>query len=89
MQRIRPELKNDPATALGDAPEEEYTFLLVPVAVYSIVSQQAKKEQCSVGEIFQKSLLYYMQSVENAEKRQQESNQIKADPDIVVSRRRR
>lgn len=89
MDRIRPEPKNDPASALGDAPEEEYTFLLVPVAVYSLVSQLARKEGCSVGEVFQRSLLQYLQAAEAAERRpseQQHAN--RPAPDIAVRRKR-
>ena len=87
-ERIRSEPKDDIATALGDAPEEEYTFLLVPVAVYSLVSQQARKEGCSVGEVFQKSLMRYMQPAEAAERRQEPKRMApRVAPSIVVRRK--
>jgi hypothetical protein len=88
MDRIRPEPKNDAALALGDAPEEEYTFLLVPVAVYSLVSQQARKEGCSVGEVFQRSLLQYLQAAESAGSRSAEQRPSRPAPDIAVRRKR-
>lgn len=87
--RIRSELKNDPAQSFGDAPEEEYTFLLVPVAVYSIISQQARKEQCSVGEVFQKAILQYLQAADQAERRPHDRQQAdRPEPSIVVRKKR-
>jgi hypothetical protein len=88
MNRIRPEPKNDISHALGDAPEEEYTFLLVPVAVYSLVSQLARKEGCSVGEVFQRSLLQYLQAAESSGGRPAEQRQDRPEPDIAVRRKR-
>jgi hypothetical protein len=88
MDRIRPEPKNDPAVALGDAPEEEYTFLLVPVAVYSLVSQLARREGCSVGEVFQRSLLQYLQAADSASSRSVEKIPDRPAPDIAVRRKR-
>jgi hypothetical protein len=89
MDRIRPEPKNEAAAALGDAPEEEYTFLLVPVAVYSLVSQQARKEGCSVGEVFQKSLLQYLQAAESQGRKPAEHQQPdRPEPAITIRRKR-
>ena len=88
MDRIRPEPKNDAVHALGDAPEEEYTFLLVPVAVYSLVSQQARKEGCSVGEVFQRSLLQYLRAAESVGVRPEEQRPERPAPDIAVRRKR-
>lgn len=88
MERIRPEPKNDVVAALGDAPEEEYTFLLVPVAVYALVSQLARREGCSVGEVFQRSLLQYLQAAETAERRPPEQHVSRPAPDIAVRRKR-
>ena len=87
MERIRPEPKNDAATALGDAPEEEYTFLLVPVGVYTLVSQVARQQGCSVGEVFQRSLLAYVQAAETAGKAPDRQPERQA-PDLVVKRKR-
>lgn len=89
MNRIKPELKNDPADILGDSPEQEYTFLLVPVQVYSLVAQYAKKEQCSVGEVFQKALLKYLTDADSDKSSQPEREQPAKQPEIVVSRKRR
>jgi len=87
--KIQSELKNDPAQAFGDAPEEEYTFLLVPVAVYSMVSQIARRDQCSVGEVFQRALLQYVQAADSAAKRPQDRQQMgRPEPAIVVKKRR-
>ena len=87
--KIKTELKNDPAQSFGDAPEEEYTFLLVPVAVYAAVSQQARKEQCSVGEVFQKALLQYLQAAERAERQPVDRLQVvRPEPAITVKKRR-
>ena len=89
MDRIRPEPKNDAVHALGDAPEEEYTFLLVPVAVYSLVSQQARKEGCSVGEVFQRSLLQDLRAAESSGvSRSAEHRPERPAPDIAVRRKR-
>jgi len=87
--KVRTELKNDPARQLGDAPEEEYTFLLVPVAVYAAVSQQARKEQCSVGEVFQKALMQYLRAAEEVERRPTDRHQVaRPEPVLVVKKRR-
>ncbi|HUV14317.1 MAG TPA: hypothetical protein VMY18_11795 [Acidobacteriota bacterium] len=88
MNRIHPEPKNEAMQALGDAPEEEYTFLLVPVGVYSLVSQLARKEGCSVGEVFQRSLLQYLRAVESAEGRVPDQRADRPAPDIAVRRKR-
>lgn len=87
MDRIRPELKNEAETALGDAPEEEYTFLLVPVGVYSLVSKTARQEGCSVGEVFQKALLQYLQATQAGEKKAVDSPP-RPTPTMVVKRKR-
>lgn len=65
MVRVKPEPKDDAILALGDAPEEEYTFLLVPVAVYSIVSKISKERGLSVGQVFQKALLQYIDGIDS------------------------
>jgi hypothetical protein len=88
MERIRPEPKDDAAIALGDAPEEEYTFLLVPVGVYSLVSQIARQQGCSVGEVFQKSLLAYVHAAETAGTKSPERQPERQAPDLVVKRKR-
>jgi hypothetical protein len=88
MDRIRPEPKHDAVTALGDAPEEEYTFLLVPVGVYSLVSQIARTQGCSVGEVFQRSLLAYVQAAETAGNRSPDRQPDRPAPDLVVKRKR-
>lgn len=89
MERIRPELKNEVSNSLGDAPEEEYTFLLVPVAVYSLVSQVARRDGCSVGEVFQKALLQYLQAAESKGQQPQDRQQpARPEPAITVRKRR-
>lgn len=88
MDRIRPEPKNDVSGALGDAPEEEYTFLLVPVGVYSLVAQLARQQGCSVGEVFQKALLQYVHAAETAEARSVDRQPDRPVPDMVVKRKR-
>lgn len=89
MNRIRPEPKDEAAAAFGDAPEEEYTFLLVPVAVYAVVSQQARKEQISTGEVFQKAVLQYLQAAEMASRPVERPRMDRPEPTIVVGKRRR
>lgn len=88
MERIRPEPKNDAVVALGDAPEQEFTFLLVPVAVYSLVSQIARAQGCSVGEVFQKALLQYVQAAEAAVDKPSDRQATRPEPDLVVKRKR-
>jgi hypothetical protein len=88
MNRIRPEPKNEAVLALGDAPESEYTFLLVPVEVYSLVSQIARSQGCSVGEVFQKSLLAYVQAIESGGAKPPERQPSRPAPDLVVKRKR-
>jgi hypothetical protein len=85
--KVRGEPKNDAITAFGMSPEEEYTFLLVPVAVYSLVSEVARREGCSVGEVFQRSLLQYLQAAEAPRERAPEQPSRPA-PDIALKRRR-
>lgn len=89
MTKVNAEPKNDAVTAFGDAPEEEYTFLLVPVAVYSICSQQARREQISVGEVFQKAVLQYLQAAETASRPAERPKVNRPEPAIVVGKRRR
>jgi hypothetical protein len=90
MTKVNAEPKNDAITAFGDATEEEYTFLLVPVAVYAVCSQQARREQISVGEVFQKAVLQYLQAAEMAANRPAERQRVdRPEPAIVVGRKRR
>lgn len=88
MNRIRPEPKDDASNALGDAPEEEYTFLLVPVGVYTLVAQIARQQGCSVGEVFQRSLLAYVQAAETGVAKQPDRQPSRPPPDMVVKRKR-
>lgn len=88
MERIRPEPKNDAVAAFGDAPEEEYTFLLVPIGVYALVSQISRVQGCSVGEVFQKALLAYVQAAETAGAKSVDRQPDRSEPDLVVKRKR-
>ena len=89
MTKVNAEPKNDAIAAFGDAPEEEYTFLLVPVAVYAVCSQQARREQISVGEVFQKAVLQYLQAAETESNRPPERPKpTRPEPAIVVGRKR-
>lgn len=87
MNRVTATPKRDISMELGDAPEEEYTFLLVPVAAYSLVSQIARRDGCSVGEVFQKALLQYLHNAE-VDSNPEAHRPARAEPAIVVKRRR-
>lgn len=89
--KVKAESIRDVSTELGDAPEEEYTFLLVPVVVYSMVSQRARAEGCSTGEVFQKAILKYLHAAEEGDfigsAERQPLN--RPEPAIVVNVKRR
>ena len=68
-----PELEEAEAV-LGSAPEVEFTFLLIPMNTYAIALEAARKENCSVVEVFQRSLLQYLQSVFNEDAQQDASS---------------
>jgi len=87
MTKVKSVLKNDASYALGDAPEEEYTFLLVPVAVYSLLSQQARQEDCSVGELFQRAIVQYLQP-SGSYSQSVDNQQPRSAPDIAIRRKK-
>lgn len=46
--------------ALGPTEEQDFTFMLVPVALYRVLSEHSRKEGCSVGQVFQRALMQYL-----------------------------
>ena len=83
-------VKADPideiGNALGDAPETEFTFLLMPVATYSVLSQFAREEGCSVGEVLQKAVLQYLQSASRSGHESVDRSEARPEPDMVMRR---
>jgi hypothetical protein len=83
-------IKADPVdeigAALGDADETEFTFLLMPVMTYSIISEQAGREGCSVGEVLQKAVLQYLQSANGMDRQADERTEPHPEPDMVIRR---
>jgi len=83
-------VKADPideiGNALGDAQETEFTFLLMPVVTYSILSQFAREEGCSVGEVLQKAVLQYLQSASRSDHKPVDRSEPRPEPDMVMRR---
>jgi hypothetical protein len=88
--KVKAELVDDEAAAaLGDAPETEFTFLLCPVMTYSILSEQAQMEGCSVGEVLQKALLQYLRAARGMDQPASEMSEPRPEPDMVIRRKKR
>jgi len=87
MARIKPDPVQEAESVLGAPGEGEFTFLLVPVEAYSMVSQLAREQGCSVGEVFQKALMQYIRSAVGGEAVDEQPP--RPEPDIVVRKRSR
>lgn len=76
--------------ALGPADEQDFTFLLVPMATYQVVHEQARKEGCGVAEVFQRAILQYLRSANDVEEEKPISVAASLpEPAIVVRRKSR
>jgi len=84
--KVKADSIDEIGNALGDAPETEFTFLLMPVATYSLLSVFARKEQCSVGEVLQKALLQYVQSADRSVQEAVDRSEPRPEPDMVIRR---
>jgi len=89
MLKIKAEDVDEVGNALGDAEETEFTFLLMPVASYSILSEQAGVEGCSVGEVLQKAIMQYLQFANGMGQPEIERSEPAPEPDMVLRRNRR
>ena len=87
--KVRAEVKDDAADALGEAQEQEFTFLLMPVATYSILADQAAKEGTSVGAVLQKALLQYLRAANGVDQQEQQMPANRPEPDMVIRRKKR
>lgn len=45
---------------LGKGGEAELTFVMVPMDTYGLLSERARKDGCTVGEVFQRAILQYL-----------------------------
>lgn len=83
-------VKGDPyreaEQALGPSGELEMTMLLVPMSTYRLVHDQAQKESCTVGQLFEKAILQYLRIANEAGGRVEEK---RAKPKPVAVLRRR
>jgi len=88
--RVRGEPVGDPDGVLGEAPETEFAFLLVPMATYEIAMQAARKENISVADVFQKALLGYLRNVFEVDNDAEEEHRgpNRPEPAIVLRKRR-
>jgi len=87
--KVKAELTNQATMALGDAPETEFTFLLAPVMTYSILSEQAQLEGCSVGEVLQKAVIQYLRAAHGMDQSGAEMSEPRPEPDMVIRRKKR
>lgn len=89
MIKINAEAVDEIGSALGDADETEFTFLLMPVVSYSVLSEQAGKEGCSVGEVLQKAIMQYLQAANGMGQQEVERSEPAPEPDMVLRRNKR
>jgi hypothetical protein len=87
--KVKADPTDEASMALGDAPETEFTFLLCPVMTYSIMSEQAQSEGCSVGEVLQKALLQYLRAAHGVDQPTAEISEPRPEPDVVIRRKKR
>lgn len=87
--KVRGKAKEDPEAVLGPADEQEFTFLLVPVATYQIIHEQARKEGTTVAEVFQKAVLQYLRRANDEQAKPQPQAANIPKPAIVVRRKGR
>ena len=89
--KVKAEAAGDEASAaLGDARETEFTFLITPVETYSVLSEQARMEGCSVGEVLQKAVMQYLRAAHGMDQQSAEASEpARPEPDMVVRRKKR
>ena len=87
--KVKVDPVDDAADALGDAPETEFTFLLMPVDTYSILAAQAMQEQTSVGMVLQKAVLQYLRSANGVDQQVADRPAQMPEPDMVIRRKKR
>jgi hypothetical protein len=75
MKRVEATPLKQAEEALGPGGETEFTFLLVPVSVYEILSRHARAEDCSVGAVFQRAVMQYLRAA--AERDQSAHEEVK------------
>lgn len=84
----KPEINDEIANALGDAGETEFTFLIMPVATYSVLVEQARSENTSVGSVLQKAVLQYLRSANGMDQQEVERSAQLPEPDLVIRRKK-
>jgi hypothetical protein len=89
MIKIKADAIDEAGSALGDAEETEFTFLLMPVLSYSVLSEQASKEGCAVGEVLQKAIMQYLQAANGIGQQEVERSEPIPEPDMVLRRNKR
>ena len=87
--KVKAEAVDEAGVALGDTEETEFTFLITPVQTYSILSEQAQLEGCSVGEILQKAVVQYFRSIHDTERKAETRSENMPEPDMVIRRKKR
>ena len=87
--KVRADPIDEAGQALGDAGETEFTFLITPVQVYSILAEQAAKEGCSVGEVLQKAVLQYLRAAYGMDRQIDDISKQMPEPDMVIRRKKR
>ena len=68
-----------------DPSETEFCFLLIPVDVYSMISDRAKEESCTAAQIVESAIFNYMRQPPKASGLT--VDQPKKEP-LIISRRR-
>jgi hypothetical protein len=61
---------------LGPAGETEFTFMLVPVELYRVLSEHSREQGCSVGQVFQRAVLQYLRRIDEADSSKQEAKDV-------------
>jgi len=95
MMRIRPEaIEKEEDDAFGDPPQQDITFLLVPMSTYRLCAERAKIDGCTAAQVFERAILQYLRPVKNdvddsPTKEEPQSEPPETEPDIVVRRNRR
>ena len=74
----------------GDAPEVEFSFLLIPMPTFKIANEVARMQGIGVTEVFQRAVLQYLQTALNESetlKRDEPSGPAAPEPMVVMRKK--
>lgn len=86
--KVKGEPLREASQILGEAPETEFMFLVLPASTYRLISDQAAKEGCTAAQVFQTALLQYLRNADQAKKEPVSEQRPRIQPALVVRRRK-